>query len=460
MLISFSVENFRSFHAEQTLSLIASNRHAGSHEAHAIPIPNSDEKVLKTAVLYGANGAGKSNVFKALRFAKSVALRARKKNTGTGREPFRFGAATDEPSSFDLQFLVGNKVYRFGFKVDEQRVAEEWLVEVIGAKERVLYERVSDETGRVTIAGDAIKKVSEKLAALVTVGGPQNQSFLATIRATLEEEDIGTELASVIDWFSSSLSLISPNQPVEPLGDLLTSDPNFLNFAEGFLRASSTGVDHLTVQKQEITEDELKRLLPDYLVERVLSDFTRGDRNRAVVGLGSGKELLIEKTDAHHYYQVSIQAAHQCGSGSVVHLDLHEESDGTQRLLSLVPALNHNDDREAVYVIDEIDRSMHPMLIWKFLQFFLEKCSGLHHQIIVTTHESNLLDLDLLRRDEIWFVEKDSNLQTCIYPLTDFKVRKDLEVRKHYLQGRFGAVPFLGNLDCLLTENSRVNDAQ
>ena len=89
------------------------------------------------------------------------------------------------------------------------------------------------------------------------------------------------------------------------------------------------------------------------------------------------------------------------------------------------------------------------MLIWKFIEFFLKNDRPGNHQLIVTTHESNLLDLELLRRDEIWFVEKDQNGASNLYPLTDFQVRKDLEIRKHYVQGRFGAVPFLGNLDRL-----------
>jgi AAA15 family ATPase/GTPase len=454
MLVSLSVENFRSFKAEQTLSLVASSRHAGSHEGHAIPIPDSEEKVLKTAVLYGANGAGKSNLFKALKYLKVVALRPRKKNTGTGREAFRFGGASEELSSFDLQFVVGAQLYRFGFRVDDQRIVQEWLVKINGNKERVLYERATDESGRVQIEGDYLKSVNEKLSALVTVGGPQNQSFLATIRATLDESDIGSELASIIDWFLEGLKLIDPTQSIAPLGHLLSSDPKFLQFAGTFLKSSSTGVDHLSVQKKEITEEELRAILPEMIAERVLQDVAKDKDNTAVVDMGEGSELLIEKTDAHHYYRISIQAAHEYEPGSVAQLDLADESDGTRRLLSLMPALNHEDDRGAVYFIDEIDRSMHPMLIWKFLQFFLESCKADRHQIIITTHESNLLDLDLLRRDEIWFVEKDSKSETNIYPLTDFRVRKDLEIRKHYLQGRFGAVPFLGNLDRMLVERS------
>jgi AAA15 family ATPase/GTPase len=129
-----------------------------------------------------------------------------------------------------------------------------------------------------------------------------------------------------------------------------------------------------------------------------------------------------------------------------------DESDGTQRLLNLLPALYFAQNASGVYFIDEIDRSMHPVLVRKLFEFFLKSCAGEKRQIIVTTHESNLLDLDLLRRDEIWFVEKDQSAGTRMYSLTDFKVRKDLQIRKGYLEGRFGGIPFLGDLDALRNE--------
>lgn len=143
MIVSFSVSNFRSFQSEETFSLVASNRLAGSHEDHAIPIPGSKERVLRTAVLYGANGAGKSNLFKALRYLRSAALKARERNSGTGREAFRFGGVDGELSSFDLQFIAGEKLFRFGLKLNDQRITEEWLLEIDGSREKTLYERIA-----------------------------------------------------------------------------------------------------------------------------------------------------------------------------------------------------------------------------------------------------------------------------------------------------------------------------
>jgi hypothetical protein len=157
--------------------------------------------------------------------------------------------------------------------------------------------------------------------------------------------------------------------------------------------------------------------------------------------------------DSGHFYRISIQAAHEQQAGKAVRLELAEESDGTRRLLNLVPLL-HSPRAAGVYFIDEIDRSLHPMLVREFLGSFLG--GGGFRQIIVTTHETNLLDQDLLRRDEIWFAEKDQSAATRLYSLLDFKVRNDLDIRKGYLQGRFGAIPFLGGVEHLLPKAGQV----
>lgn len=450
MIASFSVSNFRSFKDEETLSLVAVNRLAGTHEDHAVPIPDTQEKILRTAVIYGANGAGKSNIFKAFQYLRTVALRPREKNTGTGREAFRFNGSPEEPSIFDLQFLTGNKLYRFGFKATDQRITEEWLVQVDGNREKAIYERITDKDGKVTIESSGLRSAGERLKALATVGGPQNQSFLATVMITLEASDYGEELGQIIKWFKDDLNLVAPDTSFGWLQPWLTYDTDFNKFAGDFLRSASTGVDHLEAIKTEITAEELRKLIPENVLAEILEDISKSGNDAYMIRLGE-TEVLIEKEDKMRFYRVAIHAAHEHIPGKVVSLDLAEESDGTQRLLDLIPALYEAKKNPSVYFIDEIDRSLHPILIKEFLEYFLNSCKS-EQQIIVTTHESNLLDLDLLRRDEIWFAEKDEKGATRLYSLSDFKIRKDLEIRKHYLQGRFGAVPFLGDLDRLLDE--------
>jgi uncharacterized protein len=458
MIVAFSVSNFRSFLDEETFSLVASKRISGTHEDHTTPIPGTAEKVLRTGVIYGANGAGKSNLFKALEFVRGVALRARKKNSGTGREAFRFSGTSEQPSAFDLQFIVGEKLYQFGFKATDQQIAEEWLLQLEGNREKVIYERTTTTEGNVTIDLKGARDAGEKLRALATVGGPQNQSFLATVGITLEASDYGKELSAIIEWFND-LKLISPESSAAALGQWLETDPDFNKFAGEFLKSSSTGVDHLNVIKTEIPESEARSLIPEHILSTVLQRMTKEGVTMASLEGGTG-EFLVERTDKDHYHKISIEAAHEHIPGQSVSLDLSEESDGTQRLLNLAPALYHLRTDPGVYFIDEIDRSLHPILIWKFLEYFLKSCTNGQQQVVVTTHESNLLDLNLLRRDEIWFVEKDDRGATRLYSLSDFKIRKDLEIRKHYLQGRFGAVPFLSGLDRLLEEQSQEHESR
>lgn len=451
MIVSFSVANFRSFLTEETFNLVASRRLAQSHQEHEVPIPGSAEKVLRTAVLYGANGAGKSNLFKALSYVKRMALESRAKGSGTGRQAFRLGTCAEDPSCFDLQFIADSKLYRFGFKADDNHIREEWLVRIDGSKERILYERITDQTGKVQVDAPGLGG-AEKLQALAKVAGPQNQSFLATIHVTLGNSDLDDDLRAVMDWFESGLQLIGPESSYSALGDRLATDDSFKEFAEEFLKSSSTGVDHLNVVKKEITEEELRSFIPESLVEKVLKDVTDDEDGVAVVNYGDGTELLIERNEAAQFFRITIQSIHAQGQGQEVAFKLSDESDGTRRLLNLIPSLYYPRNKGAVYFIDEIDRSLHPKLVFDFLKFFLRSCQGAERQVLVTTHESNLLDLELLRRDEIWFAEKDPSAATRLYSLADFKVRNDLEIRKHYLQGRFGAIPFLGNLEHLLEE--------
>ena len=446
MIVSFSVANFRSFNSEETFSLVASNRLSDSHADHAIKIPDSKEKVLRTGVLYGANGAGKSNLFKALRYCKDVALKSREKGTGTGRERFRFEKTENIASTFDLQFVVDSKLYRFGFKLDDERITEEWLVRVTGSKERILYERITNESGDVTVEIDeGLKADATKVAALATVGGPQNQSFLATVGVMLEQAHYGDDFSSILAWFIN-LVLVGPSDNVRNLGSRLSNDPDLLSFAGQFLKLASTGVDELKVQKRDLSERELNSMLP----ENLRNSISQGVSPR-IIKLGEGNEVHPGRQGGDPF-QITVQALHQHKADEVVALDLNEESDGTCRLLNLIPALYDLQKHGAVYFIDEIDRSLHPNLVWNFLEAFLKSAAGSQGQIIVTTHESTLLDQKLLRRDEIWFAEKDSSAATHLYSLIDFQVRKDLEIRKHYLQGRFGAIPFFGNLDGLLNE--------
>lgn len=444
MIVSFSVSNFRSFNGEETLSLVASGRLGASHPTHTVAIPGSDEKVLRACVMYGANGAGKSNLFRALEFAKSIACDARSISGDTGRQPFRLGGDASAPSCFDLQFIADSTLYRWGFKADNTRILEEWLVRVSPGRERVVYERTTDDNGVVEVKTVATE--GEKLKALATVGGPQNQSFLATVAATLDAENWGEDLTRCLRWFQGSLILVGPSHHLGAPGAMLAADPQFREFTGHFLSGVGTGVDRLIVEREEFPEEHLRGRLPSAEWARLLAAIESGAKQLRV--RAGNEEFLIENRNGLHIYRMVVNAAHATGPDTTFNLDMSQESDGTQRLLDLVPALYNNTNSE-VFFVDELDRSLHPLLSKTYLRFFLDNCTASQRQLIVTTHESTLLDLNLLRRDEIWFIQKDENAATRIYSLADFRVRNDLSVRKHYLEGRFGAIPFVGSLENL-----------
>ena len=168
-----------------------------------------------------------------------------------------------------------------------------------------------------------------------------------------------------------------------------------------------------------------------------------------------GDEIIVVEEDGEVFVK-QLKTEHQAGETNIVDFDIEEESDGTIRLLDFVPAFRDLVGEEKVFIIDEIERSIHPLLIKELVKKFSvdSKTKG---QLIFSTHESNLLDQNLFRQDEIWFVEKDKSGKTDLYPLSDFKIHNTIDIRKGYLAGRYGSIPFLANLKDI---NWHINDTK
>ncbi|MBQ8445672.1 MAG: ATP-binding protein, partial [Opitutales bacterium] len=317
-----------------------SDRVKGVHSKHL-----TRHGILRTGVIYGANGAGKSNLFKALARLKDLASN----QTNLPRDPFRFSQQENVPTVFDLIFSVDGKHFRYGVAEGTSEILEEWYSYYDqDGLEHIIYERKRTEDGTPKILAYFSENPNDsRLSALATVGVPPFRTFLASALANLQKSAYG-ELAPILDWFEN-LQLVSPSATVGSLARML-SNGGFRAFASDILRLASTGVDRLKIEKKELSEETLERLFPGKFGE------AREALKQGVlpsVRIQEGLELCYElKNGRDSFYTLSIGSEHKVAEGDVICMNVVEESDGTRRLLNLLPALYHMTSGASVFFID------------------------------------------------------------------------------------------------------------
>jgi AAA15 family ATPase/GTPase len=441
MLIRIHIQNFLSFSKETTLSLYPGK---GPGHDHVIRGEKRDDiSVLKTAVVYGANASGKSNLVRAMAFMKYFVTKGFPSQKGIQYEPFKLSDDFNNPSKIEFEIKTNNNFYAYGVDFNKEVVIEEWLVKLKKRSEdQTIYTRKNLEKD-VKVEFDKVQfdnKDNEQFAHFTGRGTPRNRLFI--LEAQRRNLNFIDELNEVYDWFSNKLNVLFPDSRAKGLEFNLSEDKNLSDSITRFLTYFKTGINELASQKID-PETDIKEL-PRELVQDIIGDLKPGKR-MTVSGPGNKRNYAFEKKNSGELEVQKITAKHESNSGKDVFFGLDEESDGTNRLIDLIPALMDVSTSDSVYVIDELDRSMHPILTKKILEYFLTASSDQASQLIVTTHESNLLDLNLLRRDEIWFVEKNKENSSELYSLLEFKPRKETNITKGYLQGRYGAIPFLSN---------------
>jgi len=445
MLIRFTVENFLSFKERVEFSMIAGKGRKLSHHLIKRQKPK-DISVLKTGVLYGANAAGKSNVIKAMDFAKQLITKGTSPDKVIPIKPFKLDEAyLKKPSRFEFEFKQNGKTYAYGFSLNTQWILEEWLYEINSVDEKPIFERqtVSDEQVIVT-PGASLSFSNEEQAGVFkytgSMGTRPNQLFLTEI-ANLNTKKL--KIAALINsyqWFDKVLTLIFPDTRYAgltfdaPVADFIQAD--FVNF----LTAFDTGISGIQAIEVDF-ENQLKEL-PETV------------KNSLALELEKGEYLLIWATNnipyiifrkGHQIKALKLMTKHSTKEKQETLFEIGEESEGTQRMIDLIPALITLFNNEKVFVIDELERSLHPTLTKTLLALFLTHSQNVKSQLIVTTHEAELLDLELLRPDEIWFVEKSKAGESSVYSLEEFKTNYGKNWRQGYLLGRFGAVPMIKN---------------
>ncbi len=398
MLVNFTFKNFRSFRDEMTLSMEA----ASIQELSEAVVKSCDEELLPVAVMYGANSSGKSNVLKALKAMRDVLLNSVKLNPKDklDAEPFCLDlTSAEQPTSFEIQFTLNGSKFRYGFDYTANEILAEWLYEKrVGEREFELFLRSGNE---FKISKTRFAEGNGKQDAT-----PSNRLFVSLV-AQLN----GKLSQSILDWFSS-IEYISGMDGKEYAGKTL---------------------EMLFLNKQGATE--IKQLFTE----------TNLGFNELDIELEDSVAMKMKAESVHNLYDAD---------GTMVGVRTFStdkmESEGTKKMIEIAGPLVDAILSGKILVVDELDAKLHPFLTRKIIGLFMDKEINRNGaQLIFATHDTNLLNLQYLRRDQIWFTEKDKTDSTELYSLVEFrddagnKVRNDRNIEKDYINGRYGAIPFM-----------------
>ncbi|MEH1921874.1 AAA family ATPase [Nostoc sp.] len=427
MLIEFSVGNYRSFKEQVTFSMVAANLVAKDKKLDENNVFEIDDdlKLLKSAAIYGANASGKSNLATALGFMRWFMINSSKETQSTekiGIERFKLSTETeDKPSFFEIVFLINGKRYRYGFEATIEKVVSEWLFDVPKIKETRLFER---KLNKISVSkrfkADGIQQKTRHNALFLSVSAQFNVQIAQKI----------------LDWLTNRVALISTLNDIGYRGYTVSCLMDNENKDEIFqlLKKLDLGFSDVKVEESEITADSLPKELPDELKNLILKN---------VEGKLSSVQTIHQKFD---------------GKGSLVSTEIfnldEQESEGTKKVFALAGPLVDTLKNSKVLIVDEFDARIHPLISRAIVELFNSNETNPNNaQLIFMTHDTNLLNNKLFRRDQIWFTEKNRYGATDLYSLAEYNVSNDASFESDYIQGRYGAIPYIGNLNHLINSH-------
>lgn len=386
-------------------------------------------RILPIAGIYGGNASGKTNLFRALGFVKKLVTKGTQPSNLIPVQTFRLDKKyTNKPSRFSIELLINDSIYEFSFSLNSKAILEERLIHVTSSSEKTLYYRQGDN-----IAFDKSLE-SDQFLNFAFKGTRENQLFLTN--SVSQKIDI---FKPVYDWFKSSLRLIAPDSRFEPFERLIDKDHPHYSVMNETLRQFDTGISYIGSEEIPFENlpfhESLKNDLQEEVKEGMSARVTIEPYNQRFIVTRKNGELLAKKLVTYHHGL----------DGKDVKFDIILESDGSKRVIDLLPAFLDitAEDSTRVYVIDELDRSLHTLLTKRLIESYLSSCTTESRmQMLFTTHDLLLMDQEILRRDEMWVVERDNSGCSKMYSLSDYKeIRYDKDIRKSYLQGRFGGIP-------------------
>lgn len=420
MLVEFNVTNFRSIHQRQKLSLVAAPGREHRKTNVFDPGAPATPELLRSAVMYGPNASGKSNVLLALGFMRQLVMISAQLVPDLPLNIPAFAFADDAiaaPTEFEIVFVQEHVRYQYGFSISKDRIHGEWLYAWPEGKQQRWFERTWDAKKQETnwyfgpkLAGP--KKVWQEATREV--------ALLLTVAVQLNAE----ALKAPFEWITQFLKPVHPYARFTPGFSIerCLSDPSWKQRALDFLASTDSGITDVHIEKKKV------------------------DRQAALPGADMPGSPLFQITiGPQEVYDVRF--SHKAEDGHEAKIHHNDESGGTQKLFAIVGPWLDVLEHGYVLLVDELDTSLHPVLIRHLIAMFHDPAINTRGaQLIFSTHDTSILDSDLFRRDQIWFVEKDRALSTHLYSLTDFSPRKEENFARGYLQGRYGALPFVGEL--------------
>ena len=416
MLIEFRVTNFRCMRDEQVLSMVASSdaTHQDSHcTASGITNP---AQIVRSAVLYGPNASGKTKLINALsRMRYLVENSATQIGAGKelpGIDPFRFDPAqVNHLTEFEVTFIENNIRYQYGFALTKLQIIEEWLIAYAPKAQRWFERCYNAKKNEYEWHFGTNFKIGKQQQQLLTTSTRSNALFLSSA-INLNTK----QLEPIFFWFVNKLKIGMPFNPETFATPNMITDPIKKAIIMQFIQAADPGIDDIKIEMRK--------------VRRVGIKFKQG-----------------ESTDFEKVGEEEVEIPKVTLYRKQIAFDFNDESHGTQLLFTYAQPLLDVLENGCVLVMDELENGLHAKLI-RFLVNLIHNphINTKKAQLIFSTHNTSLLDGDLFRRDQVWFVEKDADNASHVYPLTDFSPRKDEALEKGYLAGRYGALPFIGEL--------------
>lgn len=447
MLVSFKVSNFLSFNNEESFKMKAGR--AQKQKEHLIIDQKNKLELLHFSAMFGKNGAGKTNFVRAVAFLRNFVVFGSLPQDATSLWCKFYAENETRPSSFSISFIQNEVLYEYSVLVifSTGQITEETLTKITGnRKTKLFYRNQNNEY----IFHHSLKGQKNDIEVLSRTYALNSNPFLFSINHNTQgffaQNKEALLLQEVYKWFSETLEIVFPDEPLQETS-LLEYKLCYDEFAR-LLKEFDTGIEKIKLEK--VTKEKVFENLDPLLQQRINMDIlifnqtlqnpmmATANKKYSSVIRNRNDIFIISLEDDKKFHFYVLKFVHKIGEKEI-EFHMANESDGTHRLFQLLEILVNK--KEKVFIMDELNRSLHPKLTIEFMKKFFEYTNGKKIQLVTTTHETRIMKHALLRRDEIWLCDSNKDRTSTLFSLEEKQVRIDKVFEENYMSGEWGGVP-------------------